>query len=82
MERVVFIDIGHVRFAFYAHFQPESLKVKMGEKVERGQVIALLGNSGNSDAPHLHFAPGPYTAPLRAVCVLILHHSWHDHQLL
>ena len=26
-----------------------------GDKVRRGQVLALLGNSGNSDAPHLHF---------------------------
>jgi murein DD-endopeptidase MepM/ murein hydrolase activator NlpD len=31
------------------------LKVHKGDKVRRGQVLALLGNSGNSDAPHLHF---------------------------
>jgi murein DD-endopeptidase MepM/ murein hydrolase activator NlpD len=31
------------------------LKVHKGDKVRGGQVLALLGNSGNSDAPHLHF---------------------------
>lgn len=29
--------------------------VSTGERVKPGQVRALLGNSGNSDAPHLHF---------------------------
>jgi peptidase M23-like protein len=51
----VIVDIGHSHFAFYAHFQPNTLKVHKGDKVRRGQVLALLGNSGNSDAPHLHF---------------------------
>ena len=42
-------------FAFFAHMIPGSLKVKIGDKVRRGQVLGLLGNSGNSGAPHLHF---------------------------
>jgi hypothetical protein len=42
-------------YALYAHNQPGSLRVKVGQKVKRGQVLALLGNSGNSTAPHLHF---------------------------
>jgi murein DD-endopeptidase MepM/ murein hydrolase activator NlpD len=37
------------------HLQPGSLQVKLGDKVKAGQVLARLGNSGNSDAPHLHF---------------------------
>src|SRR6266576_3929578 len=62
----VIIDIGHGHFAFYCHFQPNTLKVHIGDKVRRGQVLALMGNSGNSDAPHLHFGiqdgPLPYAS--------------------
>lgn len=62
----VVVDIGEGRFAFYAHMQPGSVKVKMGDKVKTGQVLGLLGNSGNTDTPHLHFhvmdAPSPLLA--------------------
>ncbi|MEP7381344.1 MAG: M23 family metallopeptidase [Gemmatimonadota bacterium] len=57
------LDIGGGRFAFYAHLQPGSLRVKVGDTVRKGQVIGLVGNSGNSTEPHLHFhisdAPSP-----------------------
>jgi len=51
----VVLDLGGGRYALYAHFQPGSIRVKAGDKVRRGQVLGLVGNSGNSDAPHLHF---------------------------
>jgi len=51
----VIIDIGNDLYAFYGHLIPNSLKVSIGDKVKKGQVIGLLGNSGNSDLPHLHF---------------------------
>jgi hypothetical protein len=51
----VLLSLGHGRFAYYAHLQPGSIRVKAGDRVRRGQVLGLLGNSGNSDAPHLHF---------------------------
>ncbi len=51
----VVLDIGRGRYAFYAHLQPGSLKVKTGDHVKRGQVLGLVGNSGNSTEPHLHF---------------------------
>jgi Peptidase family M23 len=51
----VILDLGEGRYAFYAHLQPGSLRVKPGDKVRRGQELGRLGNSGNSDAPHLHF---------------------------
>jgi hypothetical protein len=51
----VIVDVGGGNFAFYAHLQPQSLRVKIGAEVQRGQALGLLGNSGNSDAPHLHF---------------------------
>jgi biotin carboxyl carrier protein len=49
------LDLGGGVFAMYAHFQPGSIRVKVGDKVSRGQVLGLVGNSGNSSEPHLHF---------------------------
>jgi murein DD-endopeptidase len=51
----VIVDIGNGLYAFYAHMQPGSLRVKVGDKVRRGQVLGLVGNTGNSSEPHLHF---------------------------
>jgi Peptidase family M23 len=62
----VVVDIGEGRFAFYAHLQPGSLRVKQGDHVGQGQVLALLGNSGNADAPHLHFHVMDGPSPLEA----------------
>jgi murein DD-endopeptidase MepM/ murein hydrolase activator NlpD len=45
-------------YAFFAHLQPGSVRVRVGQRVRRGQVIGLVGNSGNSAAPHLHFHLG------------------------
>lgn len=51
----VLLDIGNKRYVFYAHLIPGSLKVKRGDTVQKGQVLGKVGNSGNSDIPHLHF---------------------------
>lgn len=59
-------DIGNGNYAFYAHLQPGSLTVQPGDQLTTGQVIASLGNSGNSDAPHLHFHVMSTPDPLRA----------------
>ena len=62
----VVVDIGGGRFAFYAHMQPGSVRVKVGDKVTTGQVLGLLGNSGNTDTPHLHFHVMDGPSPLLA----------------
>lgn len=51
----VILDIGNRKYACYAHMVNGSVRVKPGDPVVEGQVIGLMGNSGNSDAPHLHF---------------------------
>lgn len=52
------IDLGNSRYALYAHLQPGNIRVKVGDRVRKGQVIGLLGNSGNATGPHLHFHIG------------------------
>jgi hypothetical protein len=51
----VILDLGQHRYALYAHMQPGSIRVHKGDRLTRGQVIGLVGNTGNSVAPHLHF---------------------------
>jgi biotin carboxyl carrier protein len=60
----VIIDIGGGYYAFYAHLKPGSLRVKKGDTVKRGQVVGLVGNTGNSTEPHLHFHISDGNSPL------------------
>lgn len=60
----VIVDIGGGHYAFYAHLQPGSIRVKRGDRVKRGQVLGLVGNSGNSTEPHLHFHVSDASSPL------------------
>ncbi|MFT3827875.1 MAG: M23 family metallopeptidase [Chitinophagaceae bacterium] len=43
-------------FSYYAHFKYNGAKVKLGDAVKKGDVIAYSGNVGWSSGPHLHFA--------------------------
>jgi murein DD-endopeptidase MepM/ murein hydrolase activator NlpD len=62
---LVVLDLGQQHWAVYAHLQPGSLRVKQGDRVRRGDVIARLGNSASYSA-HLHFhivdGPDPFSS--------------------
>jgi hypothetical protein len=58
------LDLGGGQFAYYCHLQPGSLHVKVGERVRRGQVMALIGASGDAREPHLHFEIANSPKPL------------------
>lgn len=49
----VMVDHGYGYETLYAHLSNYS--VEMGEEVKRGQMIAKVGNTGTSTAPHLHY---------------------------
>jgi hypothetical protein len=59
-------DLGDGNFALYAHLKTGSVKVRVGDRLSSGQVIALLGNTGNTDGPHLHFHVMSTPDPLRS----------------
>jgi hypothetical protein len=62
----VVVNIGNGRFAFYAHLQPGSIKVKKGQRIKSGKIIGKLGNTGNTDAAHLHFHVMDSPSPLQS----------------
>jgi murein DD-endopeptidase len=54
-----YVCLGRGRFAFYEHLKHGSIRVKAGQRVKSGELLALLGNSGStSSGPHLHFHVG------------------------
>jgi len=51
----VIIDHRNGEYSAYVHLSQNTIRVKPGDKVKRGQVIAKVGNTANSTEPHLHF---------------------------
>ncbi len=57
------LELHHPQFdeyTWYEHLQCNRVLVKIGDTVREGQVIALSGNTGFSEVPHLHFQVTQY----------------------
>jgi len=59
-------DLGGGNYALYAHIKTGAVKVKVGDQLTAGQAIGEVGNTGNTDAPHLHFHVMSTSDPLRS----------------
>ena len=62
----VSINIGNGHLVFYEHLKPGSIRVKAGQRVKKGTVIASLGFTGQTTGPHLHFHISNANSPLGA----------------
>ncbi|MGH2943364.1 MAG: M23 family metallopeptidase [Solirubrobacteraceae bacterium] len=60
----VILSLGAGRFAAYGHLQTGSVRVRVGQRVRTGQVLARVGNTGPSGGPHLHFQVSDGPQPL------------------
>ncbi|WP_207659218.1 peptidoglycan DD-metalloendopeptidase family protein [Anaerobacterium chartisolvens] len=51
--KLIIIDHGNGFTTYYAH--NDTIKVKKGQRVAKGDVIGTVGSTGNATGPHLHF---------------------------
>jgi murein DD-endopeptidase MepM/ murein hydrolase activator NlpD len=61
---MIVLDLGRGQYASYFHLQPGSLRVKTGDHVQSGKLLARVGVSGDSNLPHLHFEISTSPSPL------------------
>ena len=85
-----FVVIRHADgiYSNYIHLREGSVRVATGDTVTAGQVIGEVGQTGNSDAPHLHFqvvdGPDPLYSrglPVRFSDVEVVGFGWRDRYL-
>lgn len=55
LGNAVAVSHGNGEFSYFAHLQQASIQVHEGDLIRRGTLIGLVGNSGRSPGPHLHF---------------------------
>jgi hypothetical protein len=61
----IIINHGYSYETVYAHLS--KIKVKVGQKIKRGEVIGLMGNTGKSTAPHLHYEVHKAGVPMNPI---------------
>lgn len=61
----IVINHGYSYETVYAHLS--KIKVKVGQRVKRGEIIGLMGNTGKSTAPHLHYEVHKAGVPMNPI---------------
>jgi murein DD-endopeptidase MepM/ murein hydrolase activator NlpD len=61
----IMINHGYSYETVYAHLS--KIKVKVGQKVKRGEIIGLMGNTGKSTAPHCHYEVHKAGVPMNPI---------------
>jgi murein DD-endopeptidase len=62
----VILKVAPNRYVTYAHLQNGSIKVRVHDRIHPGDVLALLGNSGNTTGAHLHMQVTDRSSVLQA----------------
>jgi hypothetical protein len=65
----VAVDHGHEEYSFLLHLKLGSVAVSIGQKVRRGQLLGMCGNSGYSPEPHLHLHFQGNASPEKPVAI-------------
>lgn len=83
------IDHGFGEYSALWHAIPGSLEVEVGDRVETGQRVAQVGNSGRSTGPHIHWhvsyrLPGETTEVFGLpadMTNVVVDDTWHEHKM-
>ncbi|WP_341300899.1 M23 family metallopeptidase [Lysinibacillus sp. FSL H8-0500] len=67
----IILDHGNGEFSYLIHFKHQSIVVKQGDKVKQGDLLGLVGNSGNSSEPHIHFHVANSPDPMNSKSIRI-----------
>ena len=76
----IIIDHGNSEYSVLVHLKKASLRVKKGDKVKRGDIIAQVGQSGLSTQPHLHFEVISDPDPMKQRGLPILFYGLEDEE--
>jgi murein DD-endopeptidase MepM/ murein hydrolase activator NlpD len=79
-----YIEVRHAdgTLAWYFHLTTNGVLVEVGDRVERGQIIGLSGDSGDSGAPHLHFEVDGACTPCASIAITFRNTRPHPHGLI